>query len=187
MNEKPRWKWQHATAGGMLTAMLLLLVLLMPRHGHADDSLRTRIVGSWSLVSRETFRASGEKIADPGLSETPTGRLIYDASGHVAAQLSRRGRSMDMLSEECGKAVATKHHDGAVQTILGYDAYFGTYTLNEQEGYVVHHLESALFPGDIGTDVKRKVSLAGDRLTIGFDAVQDGAPVRRTLVWERIK
>jgi hypothetical protein len=55
-----------------------------------------------------------------------------------------------MLADECREAQKVKGTNDTSQTILGYEAYFGTYTVNEKEGIVTHHLESALFPGDIG-------------------------------------
>ena len=153
-----------------------------------EGSIRAQLVGSWRLVSRETHRANGELLVDPSLSATPVGFLVYDASGHVAAQLSRKGRTVEMLAEECKIAASTKGTPNTAQTILGYDAYFGTFTLHEQEGFVTHHLESALFPADIGKDINRNFKLSGDRLTLSFDTTtQEGAPITRTLIWERLK
>jgi len=168
--------------------LLSVVATVHARSKTADESVRAQIVGTWSLVSRETHLANGQLVADPNLAASPMGRLIYDASGNVAAQLSKRGRTVEMLGEECGKAAATKHRPGTAQTILGYDAYFGTYTLHEKEGYVTHHLESAIFPGDIGADITRRIKVSGDMLTISFDTTeQDGTPVTRTLVWTRMK
>jgi Lipocalin-like domain len=153
-----------------------------------ENSIRAQLIGSWRLVSRETHSANGELLVDPRLSATPVGFLVYDASGHVAAQLSRRGRTVEMLAEECKIAASTKSTPNTAQTILGYDAYFGTFTLHEQEGFVTHHLECALFPADIGKDINRNFKLSGDRLTLSFDTTtQKGAPITRTLIWERLK
>jgi hypothetical protein len=66
--------------------------------------------------------------------------------------------------------------------------YFGTYTVDAKAGIVTHHLESALFPGDIGKDIQREFVIAGDSLTIKFHAtLRDGTPVVRTLVCTRMK
>ena len=147
-----------------------------------------RLVGGWSLVSRVTTSSTGSVIPDPGLSVAPTGVLIYDGYGHVAAQISRQGRTIDMIAGDCREAEKVKGTDDTAQTILGYDAYFGTYTVNAEEGVVTHHLESALFPGDIGKNIKRRFTIAGDTLTIGFSTtLRDGTPVIRTLVWARMK
>lgn len=114
--------------------------------------------------------------------------FIYDWTGHVAAQLSRQGRTVEMIGEECQEAAKIRGTNDTAQTVLGYDAYFGTFTVNEKEGFVVHHLESALFPGDVGKDIKRNFTISGDKLTIKFNTTTaDGKPVTRTLVWERMK
>jgi hypothetical protein len=133
-----------------------------------------------------TTTSDGKGLVDPGLSETPTGVLIYDRFGHVAAQLSRPGRTVGALADECRAAEKVKGTNDTAQTILGYDAYFGTYTVDAKEGVVTHHLESALFPGDIGKNIKRNFTVAGDTLTIKFHTTTaDGTPVVRTLVWDR--
>ena len=93
-----------------------------------------------------------------------------------------------MLTDECREAEKVKGTDDTSQTILGYDAYFGTYTVNAKKGIVTHHLEGALFPGDIGKNITRRFSISGDTLTISFNTTQrDGTPVTRTLRWVRMK
>lgn len=147
----------------------------------------TLLIGSWSLVSRVTTGKDGGVLADPRLSATPAGALIYDRSGHVAAQLSRPGRTEAMLADECQDALKVKGTADTAQTILGYDAYFGTYSVEADKGIVIHHLDSALFPGDIGKSITRRFTLSGDTLKISFDTtLRDGTPVTRTLVWKRM-
>jgi hypothetical protein len=125
-------------------------------------SVRTQLIGSWRLVSRQSRRANGELEPDPGLSTVPLGILIYDQSGHVAAQLSRRDRTVAIIGEECQTAVTT--------------------------GIVTHHLEAALFPEDIGKDIGRHFTISGDKLTISFNTItRDGVKVTRTVIWERMK
>ena len=151
-------------------------------------SIRAQLVGSWRLVSRESRRASGERVEDAGLSTLPQGVLIYDRSGHVAAQLSRRDRTTAMIGEECQAATTIKGTPDTAQTVLGYDAYFGTYTINERDGIVTHHLQAALWPGEIGKSIDRHFKIDGDQLTITFNTTtRDGTKVTRTLVWERMR
>ena len=154
----------------------------------APQRVLEQLVGGWSLVSRVTTAVDGKVLTDSGLSATPKGLLIYDRTGHVAAQLSRQGRTVEMLADECREAQKVKGTEDTAQTILGYDAYFGTYTVNEKEGIVTHRLESALFPGDIGKSIARGFTISGDTLTIKFNTtLGDGTPVTRTLVWARLK
>jgi hypothetical protein len=93
-----------------------------------------------------------------------------------------------MLAEECRDAQQVRGTPDTAQTILGYDAYFGTCTLDAKAGVVTHHLQSALFPGDIGKSIRREFKLDGDALTISFHTtLRDGTPVTRTLLWRRMK
>lgn len=173
-------------------AILGALFLAPVAAANADAVVRSRVVdelvGSWSLASRVTTTIDGKVLTDPGLSATPKGVLIYDRHGHVAAQLSRPGRTVEMLAEECHEAEKVTGTNDTAQTILGYDAYFGTYIVDAKAGMVTHHLDSALFPGDIGKAIKREFTIAGDSLTIKFHTtLRDGTPVVRTLVWARMK
>ena len=155
---------------------------------HSTSPVGAQLIGSWRLVSRQSRKVNGEVESDAGLSSTPLGVLIYDQSGHVAAQLSRRDRTLAIFSEECQAAINTKGTPDTAQTILGYDAYFGTYKINENDGTVTHHLEAALFPGDIGKDIERHFTISGDQLTITFNTTtRDGVKVTRTLIWQRMK
>jgi lipocalin-like protein len=171
-----------ASAAGMLYGFVARAAA-RPR-----PDVREQLIGSWTLVSRVSTLANGSVLPDPGLAATPKGVLIYDRSGHVAAQLSRHGRTLEMIPDECREAVKVRGTNDTSQTILGYDAYFGTYSVDEKEGVVTHHLEIALFPGDIGKSIKRNISISGDKLTLKFNTTtHDGFAVTRTLEWERLK
>jgi hypothetical protein len=50
------------------------------------------LVGTWQLVSRADKGPTGCLIPEPTLGAIPTGYLIYNAGGHVAAQLAARDR-----------------------------------------------------------------------------------------------
>jgi hypothetical protein len=68
----------------------------------------------------------------------------------------------------------------------GYDAYFGSYSVDARAGVVVHHVTGALFPNFIGTDQRRFFAVSGNRLTLTTPPFLRAA--RRSsyvLVWER--
>lgn len=180
------------TRGVLLTGLVLAsihpIVAQTTPSKPEPNSVRAQLIGSWRLVSRESRRTDGQIEPDAGLSTVPLGVLIYDQSGHVAAQLSRRDRTVAMIGEECQAAATTRGTPDTAQTIFGYDAYFGTYRVNEKEGTVIHHLDAALFPGDIGKDIERHFTVSGDQLKITFSTTtRDGVKVTRTLNWERMK
>jgi hypothetical protein len=54
--------------------------------------------GTWELLSRIDVTDSGERRVDPALGDDPIAILIYDRSGHFAAQFMKRDRSTPLLT-----------------------------------------------------------------------------------------
>jgi len=52
--------------------------------------LSATLPGTWQLLSRIDVTAAGERRPEPALGEDPLAVLIYDRSGHFAAQFMRR-------------------------------------------------------------------------------------------------
>jgi hypothetical protein len=48
-----------------------------------------QLVGTWRLVSKVVTFEDGTPVQEPGLGKAPSGYLIYDSSGQMAAQLMR--------------------------------------------------------------------------------------------------
>jgi hypothetical protein len=140
-----------------------------------------QLVGAWRLISRVVRLEDGTAVQDPSLGKTPLGYLIYDSSGHVAGQLMRLDRSMAI---DCGASGPASSENS--QSVNGYDAYFGTYTIDETSHTVTHHLEGALAAADVGKTLVREFHLSGDKLTI---IVRTNSPKEkqiRTLTWQRV-
>jgi hypothetical protein len=141
---------------------------------------RQRIVGAWQLVTRSVRKDNGEVLVDPVLGQQPLGRLYYDASGGVMLQMMRLGRTAAI-----GKP-ANPQDAANPRVVLGYDAYFGTYIVNEAEGTVTHHVQASLFPEDLGKEFVRRFTLDGDTLTLSFASqLPDGSQIARTLTFHR--
>jgi hypothetical protein len=141
---------------------------------------RQRIVGAWQLATRSVRRDNGEVVNDPVLGQQPLGRLYYDASGGVMLQMMRTGRSAAI-----GKP-ATPEQAANPRIVLGYDAYFGTYTVNEADGTVTHRVQGSLFPEDVGKEFVRHFALDGDTLTLSFTSPSTGgSTITRTLTFRR--
>ena len=94
------------------------------------SGVRERIAGAWQLESRTVTQANGATLVDPVLGQQPAGRLFYDASGHMMLQMMRQGRAQAI-------SVPSNPPDAKnPRIVLGYDAYFGTFTVNEAEGTI---------------------------------------------------
>ena len=137
--------------------------------GTSQAELRKPFVGAWRLLSME----GGANPANRGAR--PTGLIIYDASGHMAAQIQPdrpRKRWTGTLTPEI-----------AFEAMRGYTAYFGTYTIDAGRKTVTHHRQGMLDGGDVDF-VRTFELLPGNRIAL----TTVGGPGPQThLIWERLK
>ena len=145
-----------------------------------DAPLSRTLPGTWRLVSRIDVGANGERRPDPALGEDPIALLFYDRSGNFAAQFMKRDRST--VVEVVGGPA--KNNSRAKD---GYDAYFGSYTVDDAAGTVTQKLAGALSKENVGHVLTRGMSVDGDELKIELETTSvDGEPVTRTLRWQRV-
>ena len=142
--------------------------------------------GYLELLSRVDRTRRGDRRVDPGLGEDPIALLYYDTTGHFAAQFMKRDRSLN-ASVTSSAAVPTAGESGRNNSRAqgGYDAYFGTYTVDDARGTVINGCRGASAE-NVDQVLTRSMTVEGDRLTIEVEtAASDGEPVTRTLVWRR--
>jgi hypothetical protein len=146
----------------------------------SSNNLENKIQGTWWLLSREDHTKDGQKRIDPILGSDPVAILVY-AKNHFAAQFMKRDRNAGSITQATG---AGQNNTSAIG---GYDAYFGTYKINEETNKVAHMLVGSINPANVGMTVYRDLQVDGDKLTIQLGTTtQDGEPVTRTLTWKRI-
>ncbi|HUJ14211.1 MAG TPA: lipocalin-like domain-containing protein [Thermoanaerobaculia bacterium] len=143
--------------------------------------LSVALPGTWRLVSRTDVNGAGEIIPEPSLGSDPVALLIYDRSGHFSAQFMKRDRSQRTGDDAAAAGANNTRARG------GYDAYFGTYSIDDSNGAVTQTLVGALSPENVGHRVTRTMTVSGDTLTIQLTTTAaDGQEVLRTLLWERV-
>jgi Lipocalin-like domain len=137
-----------------------------------------RLVGAWRLV---LFEDLVDGRATYPFGENASGYLIYTADGHMAGLIA------DADLPSCVPPALARYSQlppcspaQMQRTLEGSVAYWGTYSLDEAEGVVIHHVERDLTSGLAGTDQRRPYRLEGDRLVIG-----DGKTWKR--VFERAR
>ena len=146
----------------------------------ADAPLSTTLPGTWRLLTRTDVTSAGQTHPDPALGSDPIALLIYDRSGHFSSQFMKRDRSAAPASGPSGAGNNT-------QALGGYDAYFGTYAVDDATGVVTQRLLGALSGAHVGAVLSRAMRVRGDALVIQLDTTAwDGTPVTRTLTWERV-
>ena len=142
--------------------------------------LSTALPGTWRLLSRVDIAASGQPHSDPALGSDPVALLIYDRAGNFSAQFMKRDRSRVPADGPVGASNNT-------QAQGGYDAYFGTYAVDDATGVVTQRLLGAISNGNVGLVLSRAMTVHGDSLIIELQTnAWDGTPVTRTLTWQRV-
>jgi hypothetical protein len=148
-----------------------------------DRPLSVALRGTWELLSRFDVTDAGEQRIEPSLGADPVALLIYDGAGHFAAQFMKRDRSAGTTSA-APQAVAGANNSRAQG---GYDAYFGTYEVDDRAGAVTQRLTGALSAENVGMELTREMQVEGDRLIIQVRTTSaKGEPVTRTLTWKRV-
>jgi hypothetical protein len=139
----------------------------------AAPSARDRFAGVYKLVSYQRKAPNGDVTGPYG--PNPVGRITYDKAGRMSALLMRPGRKPP---KDPGAVTLEEYRE----VHRGFVAYMGTFDVDETSRTVVHHVEAALHPAWVGTDLKRHYEFSGNRLTLSIPG-----PTTTTLVWEREK
>jgi len=127
--------------------------------------MKKPFIGTWKLVHSIEIDEQGNRHYPFG--DDAVGYIIYDEAGIMAVQITRKNRDkskVDVLSD--------------------YLAYFGPYTIDEENQLVSHHLVGELSSQRVGSVQKRQYQfLEGDRLLL--KPWNDGT--NREILWERVK
>ena len=140
---------------------------------------KEQFIGTWRLISSEFRRSNGEVTYPMGINVA--GMLMYDADGHMSAQIMRVDRNVFSMGDQ---------FKGTPEEIKsayeGYVAYFGAYEVNEEKSTITHHVEGSSFPNWVGTDQRRFFKFQGNRLTVSTPPTPFGGDqVTALLTWER--
>ncbi len=139
-----------------------------------DDS--ARFPGAWTLLSYELLLPSG--VVEKPLGDRPLGRLLYLGSGQMSAQVA--AFSLGPMANDDSRNATPEE---AARAWRNYVGYWGTYTVDEIAGVVIHAVEGAWFPNWIGQKQVRHYRFSANTLTLEADSPYWHA----TLIWRRIE
>ena len=169
-----------------LITLLILLALTFVSYGQANkktgkshkDATKTNLfAGTWHLISRIDKTNDGKIIPEPNLGSDPIALLMYDGLGNMSVQIMKRDRNDST-------AIISAQQDSTNSTFFnGYDAYFGTYSVDALNHQVKHRVQGAIDPKDIGKELIRNYSISGDTLLLWFSTSNANVTVTRTLTW----
>jgi Lipocalin-like domain len=133
----------------------------------SQSDVAQKLVGAWRYVGTTI-----DGKPRPGRGDNPKGMIYYTAGGYMSAQIAP--------DRERKKAGAEITPDEAKNALENFVSYFGTYTIDEKAGVVVHKRIASVQPGD-ATEVVRAYEFIGDRLILRPPGT------RQEITWERIK
>ncbi len=137
-----------------------------------------RLFGAYRVESISRQTTDGEPVE---VDQYETAYIMYAPSGHMSVHLMRPGR-MPYAGDE-------PTAEEALATVLSYGSYFGPFSVNEEESYLVHHRIGNEDPGQSGTDAQRFHELTDTHLSlrppVGVDA--EGREGQSTILWARLE
>ena len=137
-------------------------------------------VGTWRLVSSVEVLPDGSS-RPYGFGPHAQGYLMYDATGHMCAQV---------IDPDRPKWVDPEHPTPQeVKTSFeGFGGYCGTYTVDEKKHTAAHIPEVGLDPNDAGHPKPRDYRFEDGRLIYsGAEKQESGGESHWTMIWERVK
>jgi len=147
-----------------------------------------RFVGAWRLLSCEGRLVDDEGVLVEGneevlriYGESPFGQLMYDNSGHMMVVLMHPERTLFDRKDRSEVGM-----DAIRAAFNEFNAYCGTYTVNEIQGTITHHVEACLVPQWVGEAQLRYFEFSDGQLTLSTPPL----PIRGRmwcleLVWAR--
>ena len=140
------------------------------------------LVGAWRLVST-VFRAEDGSLGESPYGTDSQGLLMYDAQGIMSAQLGQKNRAPFAVADR--KAGSNEELRAAFES---YQAYCGTYSVDERERVVIHSVTLSLLPNWIGTEQRRHYQFTDGKLILRTPPMRiGGKSLYGELVWEKIE
>ena len=145
------------------------------------QSLKERLVGTWSLVSETRVV---DDVEQPGLlGRDPVGQFMFAPDGHMCFNAMRRERTKFASNYPGGTP------DEKAAAYESYVGYCGRYEVNEEERSILLRIDVSTYPNWAGTTSKRFADITGTRLRINTPPMLSAAGKKlvATATWERAK
>jgi hypothetical protein len=163
----------------VVTALLVLAGAFPGSEVSAQvKALKDAVVGTWTLVSFDSFNAAGTKV--PSIEgDNLKGLLVFTDNGVVSVQMIAQLPKLASNS----RLKTTPAEDKAIAH--GMLSFFGTYTVDEAGKSISLHVERSSFANQMRGELKRLVTVSGDDLTLQNAGRAAGG--KNIVKWRRIK
>ena len=152
-----------ASIGLAMVALLLLVPGSRASGSEKMGSAREKLLGAWRLVYVEEPGPDGKRVR-----ENRSGTLTYTADGRMAVQIlvpaGAPAESGPVKYEACD-----------------YEAYYGSYTVDEASSTVTHNVEGAVVRSLMGQRLGRVYHFSGKQLMLKSTRADEPW----SITWER--
>ena len=139
---------------GVLLLFIRMTAMTLCGHDRSmSGGIPNRFVGAWRLAWLEEQGEDG-KIHRADC----TGLLVYTLDGHMSVQVMYKKPQAN--SQPAGNVAPAQYAVG------GYEASFGTYTIDERSRVFTYHVEGALVRSLIGKDLPREFEFSDKQLIV---------------------
>lgn len=138
----------------------------------SQPGLQQQLAGTWKLISAEDKDPNTGEWIPYTFGNPPSGYFIYDQTGHASIQIMTT--PPQTINTTGNPPSADPTPEQALAIFNNYIAYYGTYTVDEQN--ITVQVEGAWDPTQVGSAQARPYQLLGDTLIIG-----DQVTYKRTL------
>lgn len=141
--------------------------------------MKQKFFGVWRLVAANFYKPDGTLVKLYG--DDPRGLFVYAENGTMSVQIMKQNRPAIPRGQHAAHALENYH-----DILVGYIAYFGTYSVDENARTVTHHVQASLIPNWVGSDLVREYEFSGNRMTLRtLPASLRGEIMRGELIWEK--
>src|SRR6266700_6998937 len=148
-------RWNRRSTLGIVA--MAAFALMLPASSHAQNaqqrppaaeqkapaappkSMKEAIVGTWSLLIDDAVNAEG--VHTPNFGPNPIGAAMFGADGHFTVAITRAGRPK-FASNNRTKGTADENKS----VVMGSNACFGTYAVNEVYKTLTFRVEGSTYP-----------------------------------------
>ena len=155
---------------GWISALVIVLSLGAISRPQVTETLRVSpvkegLIGAWRLAWDEEEGADGKM----NRATDHKGTIVYTRDGHMSVQIMLPG-----IGDARRVTNPVKYDQG------GYEAYFGTYEVDEHAHTVTHHVEGALVRALVGKNLTRVYRFEDGKLILKSSRPDE----HWTIAWE---
>lgn len=176
-------RWTDRGARGMLRAALVALGVWAVVGSAAPtvmgqsaevEKIREQLAGSYRLVWYRSYDRDGKETVLP----YTVGQISYDRAGRMSAQLMRENHKRFASTPPTEQERAT--------AFSNFISYFGAYDIDPVKRSVTHHVQGAVNPNMVGSDLTRFFEFSPDGKSL-FLTVKDGERIVGRLQWDKYR